>query len=131
METSDGDLVHVTVDFDPDDVDAAFAELDARYLAGEAAAHAQTWLIAQVYRRVQPTRVSHDDDGLGEHRPPAGGSVRAGDMTHTSVPRGTSSRTPCLHSKRVHRLTDLGAVILRGTGTPQRISTPSGGRSTS
>ena len=29
--------------FDPDDIDAAFAELDARYLAGEAAPHAQTW----------------------------------------------------------------------------------------
>ena len=27
--------------FDSDDIDAAFAELDARYLAGEAAAHAQ------------------------------------------------------------------------------------------
>ncbi len=29
--------------FDLDDIDAAFAELEARYLAGEAAAHAQTW----------------------------------------------------------------------------------------
>ena len=29
--------------FDLDDFDAAIAELDARYLAGEAAAHAQTW----------------------------------------------------------------------------------------
>ena len=36
--------------FDPDDIDAAFEELDARYLAGEAAAHAQTWsVIAEVY----------------------------------------------------------------------------------
>ena len=35
--------------FDPDDIDAAFEELDARYLAGEAAAHAHTWtVIAQV-----------------------------------------------------------------------------------
>jgi hypothetical protein len=29
--------------FDPEDIYAAFAELDARYLAGEAAAHAQVW----------------------------------------------------------------------------------------
>ncbi len=29
--------------FDPDDIDAAFEELDARYLAGEAAAYAYTW----------------------------------------------------------------------------------------
>ena len=31
--------------FDLDDIDAAFAELDARYLAGEAAAHAHTWSV--------------------------------------------------------------------------------------
>ena len=31
------------VAFDPDDFDAAIAELDARYLAGEAASYAQTW----------------------------------------------------------------------------------------
>src|SRR5262249_48848682 len=31
--------------FDPDDLDAAFAELDARYLSGEAAGHAQTWSV--------------------------------------------------------------------------------------
>ena len=40
-----GDVV-----FDLDDIDAAFAELDARYLAGEAAAHAHTWsVIARAY----------------------------------------------------------------------------------
>ena len=38
------------VTFDLDDFDAAIAELDARYLAGEAAAHAETWsVIAEVY----------------------------------------------------------------------------------
>ena len=36
-------LMHATMNFDPDDIDAAFAELDARYVAGEAAAHARTW----------------------------------------------------------------------------------------
>ncbi len=36
--------------FDLDDIDAAFAELDARYLAGEAAAHAHTWsVVAEAY----------------------------------------------------------------------------------
>ena len=33
------------VTFDLDDIDAAFEELDARYLAGEAAAHAHTWSV--------------------------------------------------------------------------------------
>ena len=32
-----------TVIFDADQIDAAIAELDARFLAGEAAAHAHTW----------------------------------------------------------------------------------------
>ena len=45
MEVSDGGLIHDTISFDPDDVDAAFEELDARYLAGEAAAHAHTWSV--------------------------------------------------------------------------------------
>ena len=41
-------VAHVA--FDPDDIDAAFDELDARYLAGEAAAHAHTWsVISQAY----------------------------------------------------------------------------------
>ena len=47
--------------FDPDDIDAAFEELDARYLAGEAAAYAHTWsVITEAYaalnRRELPRR---------------------------------------------------------------------------
>ena len=39
--------------FDLDDIDAAFEELDARYLAGEAAAHSHTWsVVAQAYAAV-------------------------------------------------------------------------------
>ncbi len=41
---TDGRIV-AAVSFDLDDVDAAFAELDARYLAGEAAAHSHTWSV--------------------------------------------------------------------------------------
>src|SRR5262249_8242171 len=38
--------------FDANNFDAAFAELDARYLAGEAAAHARTWsVIAEAHAR--------------------------------------------------------------------------------
>ena len=38
------------VTFDVDDFDAAIAELDARYLAGEAAAYAPTWsVVAAAY----------------------------------------------------------------------------------
>ena len=67
-----------TVTFDLDDIDAAFAELDARYLAGEAAAYAHTWsVIAGGLRRAQPARTTADHAGLGQHRPPPGDRVRA------------------------------------------------------
>ena len=69
-------MAHVA--FDLDDIDAAFEELDARYLAGEAAAHADIWTaITRGLSRVQPTRNLPDDGGLCEHRPPSGNSVRA------------------------------------------------------
>ena len=50
MEINADHRMKAHVSFDPDDLDAAFEELDARYLAGEAAAHAHTWsVIAQGY----------------------------------------------------------------------------------
>ena len=55
-----------------------FAELDARYLAGEAAAHAHTWSVIAGLRRAQPARTPRDDTGLGQYRPPASDIVRAG-----------------------------------------------------
>ena len=64
------------VAFDPDDFDAAFAELDARYLAGEAAAYAHTWsVIAGGYAAFN--RHELRCAGLGDHRPPARSSVRS------------------------------------------------------
>ena len=43
VEIDADERIAAHVVFDPDDIDAAIAELDARYLAGEAAAHAHTW----------------------------------------------------------------------------------------
>ena len=64
--------------FDADDIDAAFTEFDARYLAGEAAAvRAHMDGHGAGPSRVQPTRSPPDDGGLCEHRPPFGNSVRA------------------------------------------------------
>jgi hypothetical protein len=49
-EVNDAQLVNRVVVFDVDDIDAAFAELEARYAAGEAAAHAHTWsLVTNTY----------------------------------------------------------------------------------
>ncbi len=50
VEIDADNRIAAIVTFDLDDIDAAFEELDARYLAGEAAAHAHTWsVIARAY----------------------------------------------------------------------------------
>ena len=78
VEIDADERMATVVVFDLDDIDAAIAELDARYLAGEAAAYART-LVGDIrgLRRDQPTRVSANDAGLGEHRPPASQSICA------------------------------------------------------
>ena len=45
VEINADERIVAVVVFDLDDFDAAIAELDARYLAGEAAAHAHTWSV--------------------------------------------------------------------------------------
>ena len=54
FEIDADDRIAAAVVFDLDDFDAAFAELDARYLAGEAAAHGHTWSVIAGLCRVQP-----------------------------------------------------------------------------
>ena len=61
VEIDADERIASVVTFDLDDFDAAIAELDARYLAGEAAAHAHTWsVITEAYaalnrREMPPT----------------------------------------------------------------------------
>ena len=109
------------VAFDLDDIDAAFAELDARYLAGEAAAHAHTWSVDRGgLRRAQPARTPRDDAGLGEHRPPAGTAFAPGDLI--AYIRAAWDVTPdiSIYIEAVHRLSDLGAVVTHAAhGTSQ------------
>src|SRR3984893_13943939 len=45
IEIDADERIVARVSFDADDIDAALEELDARYLAGEAAAHARTWAV--------------------------------------------------------------------------------------
>ncbi len=45
IEINADNQISARVMFELDDVDAAFEELDSRYLAGEAAPHAQTWSV--------------------------------------------------------------------------------------
>ena len=127
-EPDHGDLA-----FGPDDIDAAFAELDARYLAGDAAAHAHTWSViarahAAINRHELPA-TTPDWVNLDHRR---GRSFAPGGLTENI--RANLDLTPDLsfYIEAVHRLTDLGVVITSTTrGTSKKASTRSGSRSTS
>ena len=64
--------------FDPDDIDAAFTELDARYVAGEAAPHAHTWsVIAGAYSAFNRHELPPTTPNWVNYRPPAGDEIGA------------------------------------------------------
>ena len=70
--------IAASVTFDLDDFDAAIDELDARYLAGEAARpRAHVVGSPAALRRNQPARILRDDSGLGQCRSPSGRDIRA------------------------------------------------------
>ncbi|MDT5080135.1 MAG: hypothetical protein QOJ80_4772 [Mycobacterium sp.] len=110
IETDEDGLMKAVVMFDVDDIDVAFEELDARYLAGEAAAHARTWsAIAKVYA----------DFNLGEL--PAADWVAIDNRRATPFDsseviasiRTSLDVTPDLriHIETVQRLNEFGAVL--------------------
>ncbi len=99
------------VSFDVDDVEVAIAELDARYIAGEAAAHAHTWsIITRAYsalnrREALPT--TPDWINIDHRRGPpsfAPGELPALLASWNLAPHVSSS------IDAVHRLTNRGAV---------------------
>ena len=97
--------------FNLDDFDAAIAELDARYIAGEAAPHARTWsIIAGAYaalnrRELPPT--TPDWVNIDHRR---GTSFAPGEMP-ALLDAAWSLTTDLTHSiEAVHRLSDRGAV---------------------
>ncbi|HTR49771.1 MAG TPA: hypothetical protein VMJ10_03625 [Kofleriaceae bacterium] len=106
--------------FDPDDIDAAFAELDARYLAGEGAAHAHTWsvmsgLYAGFNRHQLPATTP--DWVYADHRSLV--SVKARDLTAYITALWDQTQDISIYMETVHRLNNLGAVV---THTAQGIS---------
>src|SRR5262249_29916509 len=115
---ADGRLVaHMA--FDPDDYAAAITELDARYMAAEAADHAQTWSgITQCYaalnrREVPPTAPDFVDV---DHRRIA--AIRTGDLLGYTLQATHDLTNMNVYMESVHRLTDFGAVVSHvATGT--------------
>ena len=130
VEIDADDRIAARVAFDLDDIDAAFAELDARYLAGEAAPHRAHMVRHRAGSTPRSTGTNYPDDaGLGEHRPPARNrfDARGHDRIH---PCHMGPRAPdfSIYIETVHRLSDLGAVVTKLLKGPRRrASTPSGG----
>ncbi|OBG89310.1 hypothetical protein A5699_14605 [Mycobacterium sp. E802] len=109
-----GGLVETVIAFDPDDLDAAFAELEARYLAGEAAPYAHTWsaitgAYAALNRRELPAttldwvNVDHQRGRALTYAP--GEMVASIEASWDQLTGGT------IHIESVHRLCKLGAVV--------------------
>ena len=72
IEIDADDRIAAHVVFDPDDIDAAFEELDARTSRAKRPPYADTWsVIAEAYAALNRHELPRDDAGLGEHRPPA------------------------------------------------------------
>ncbi len=105
--------------FDPDDLDAAFEELDARYMAGEAAPYARTWsVLARAFAALNHRELpaTTPDWVRIDHRSLA--PFEAGDWA--TFLHATWDLTPDLttYIEAVHRLSNLGAVVThvaRGT----------------
>ncbi|BBY25857.1 hypothetical protein MSTO_60620 [Mycobacterium stomatepiae] len=119
VEVNADDQFVALVSFDLDDIDAAFTELDARYLAGEAAAHAGTWsVVAEGYAALNRRELPPVTTDLvsADHRrvaPFAPGDLVAYIHALLDQVPGVNFRV-----EAVHRLSDLGAVVthaLHGT----------------
>ena len=112
VEIDADENIAALITFDSDEFDAAIAELDNRYLAGEAAAHAHTWsAVARPYAAINrrelfattPEWVNID------HR--RGAAFAPGDA-NAYVRQSLDDGAGSIYVETVHRLNDLGAVVI-------------------
>ena len=122
VEINADDRIAARVAFDLDDIDAAFEELDARYLAGEAAAHAHTWsVVTQDMPRLSTgassSTTTPDWVNIDHRRATA---FEPGDMTAYIHATWDVAPDINIYIEAVHRLSDLGAVFTQvAKGTSQ------------
>ena len=102
--------------FDPDDFDAAIAELDARYLAGEAAAHAHVWsVIASGFgsiRRYELPPTTPDCVSIDHRRTAA---FAPGELNAYFRAAFDLTADVKIYVEAVHRLNDVGTVFTHVT----------------
>src|SRR6516165_9584942 len=112
VEINPHNQIAAYVAFDFDDFEAAIAELDARYLAGEAAAHARTWsLITRAYagfNRGELPAATQDWVNV-DHRHAA--AMAPGEGVAYFRASWELAAELNVYIEAVHRLSDLGAVF--------------------
>ncbi|GAT12674.1 putative ATPase [Mycolicibacterium novocastrense] len=113
VEINDDGLMHDFVNFDSDDLDAAFEELETRYLASEAAAHAGTWsAIADgyaVFNRRELFRTTPDWVNIDHRR--GGTAFAPGEQSALILATWDVVRKIHVYPEVIHRLDTLGAVF--------------------
>src|SRR6202000_2424922 len=104
--------IAAVVMFDVDDIDAALAELDARYLVGEAAAHAQTWsVITQAYAALNRREVpATTPDWVVIDHSRLALAAEASNLAAFFSAMWELTPTFSIYIEAVHRLSNLGAV---------------------
>ena len=121
MEVSDAGLLHVGVAFDLDDIDAAFTELDSRYLAGEAGAFTHTWSVvagtyASLNSRQMPAKTP--DCVMVDRR---SSMTYDGDVAQFLDATWEMAPDITFRIEAVHRITDLGALVtFKSCGTSEK-----------
>ncbi|WP_256999735.1 BTAD domain-containing putative transcriptional regulator [Mycobacterium intracellulare] len=119
VEINSDNQMAAYVTFDPGDFDSAVAELDARYLAGEAAPYARTWsFITRAYAAVNRNELPAmtPDSEFIDHR--AVLTAERGDLTGYLPALWDLTPDVRVYVEAVHRLNELGAVMThtaRGT----------------
>ncbi|MDX6502667.1 MAG: hypothetical protein QOG23_5931, partial [Blastocatellia bacterium] len=112
IEIDADDRLLTRIVFEPDDIDAAIAELDARYLAGEAALYADTWsIVAASYAALNRHELPPTTPGclnIDHRRETAFGP---GDVTAYISAGWDLNQDINIHVEEVHRLSSLGAII--------------------
>ena len=111
VEINVDEQIAAIVMFDLDDFDAAIAELDARYLAGEAAAYSRTWSViagghAALNRHELPPTTP--DCVSIDHR--RGAAFAPGDLIEYFRAGWELGQDVRIYVEVVHRLSELGAV---------------------
>ncbi|WP_406817850.1 BTAD domain-containing putative transcriptional regulator [Mycobacterium sp. M23085] len=112
VQVNDDNQCAATVIFDPDDVETAFEELESRYLAGEAAAHAHTWfVIMQAYAALNRAEIPPTPDLVDIDRRSGAMTMAPGDLIDYLHAAFGDTTFNALYVEAVHRLTHAGAVV--------------------